>query len=101
MGYENLEQIARIPEIDVIFLGPFDMSQSLGIPGEVNHPKIQEVAERVLKVSKSFGKAAGIFVLNGEQAKIRAQQGFQYITIGMDVMLLSNIYKSELSKARG
>lgn len=95
---DNLEEIAAVPGIDVIFLGPFDMSQSLGIPGQVSHSKIQKAAERVLNVSKKAGKAAGIFVSNGEEAKARIEQGFQYVTIGMDVTLFSKICKMELSK---
>lgn len=100
IGLENLEQIAEVPGIDVIFLGPFDMSQSLGIVGQVNHPMIEEVAERVLWISKSAGKAAGIFVSDGEQAKLRAKQGFQYITIGIDVSLLGKACRNEINKAK-
>ena len=100
IGLDNLEEIVKVPSIDVIFLGPFDMSQSLGIPGQVNHPLIEQAAERVLKVSKSAGKAAGIFVSTGEQAKLRREQGFQYITIGMDVTLFGIVCKNEIAKAK-
>lgn len=100
IGLDNLEEIAKVPEIDVIFLGPFDMSQSLGIPGQVNHPLIEEAAERVLKICKEAGKGAGIFVSSGEQAKLRKDQGFQYITIGMDVMLLGMAGKEAVSKTK-
>ncbi len=96
----NIDEIAQIPEIDVIFLGPFDMSQSLGIPGEVNHPLIKEAANKVIRVCQANGKAAGIFVSSGEQAKIKMQEGFQYITIGMDTTLFSKICSQEISKAK-
>ena len=97
-GLDNLEEIVKVPEVDVIFLGPFDMSQSMGIPGEIYHPKVQDAAQRVLKLSKAAGKAAGIFVPNGEQAKIRIEQGFQYIALGLDTMLFASACKHELSK---
>lgn len=99
-GLLNLESIAEIPDIDVIFLGPFDMSQSLGIPGEIYHPKVEAAAERVLKVTKAAGKAAGIFVTDGEQAKRRIAQGFQYITINVDTTIFGKAYKNELEKAK-
>lgn len=86
-GLSNLEEIVKIPEIDVIFLGPFDMSQSLGVPGQVYHPLVEEAAEKVLRITKAAGKAAGIFVTDGEQAKKRIEQGFQYVTINMDITL--------------
>lgn len=99
-GLDNLDEIVKTPGVDIVFLGPYDMSQSLGIPGQVNHPMIEEVAERVLKACKAAGKAAGIFVGNGEQAKLRAEQGFQYITIGMDVTLFASVCRNEISKAK-
>ncbi len=97
-GLDNLEEIVKVPEIDVIFLGPFDMSQSLGIPGQIYHPMIEAAAERVLKLSHSSGKAAGIFVSNGEQAKLRIQQGFQYVALGLDITLFASACKNELKK---
>ncbi|MDR3200751.1 MAG: hypothetical protein LBT68_04770 [Spirochaetales bacterium] len=85
---ENLDAICRVPEIDVIFLGPYDMSQSMGITGQVGHPRIQEAARKVVETAKKYGKAAGIFAGSGEAAKERAQQGFQYITVGTDAVFL-------------
>lgn len=99
-GLDHLEEIAQIPEVDVIFLGPFDMSQSMGIPGEVNHPLIKEAAEEVVRVCKAYNKAAGIFVTDGQQAKTKMQEGFQYITIGMDITLFSKICKSQIEKVK-
>lgn len=100
-GLEVLEEIAAVPCVDVIFLGPFDMSQSLGVPGEVYHPEVEKAAERVLDVCGKSGKTAGIFVLDGEQARRRAQQGFKYITINLDAALIGNACRRELESARG
>jgi 4-hydroxy-2-oxoheptanedioate aldolase len=93
---DNIEEIAKIPEIDVVFLGPFDMSQSWGIPGQINHPLIEDACNRVLDACKSAGKAAGIFVLDGQQAKMRAEQGFQYITISLDVTIFAKACRNEI-----
>lgn len=98
---DNLEEIAKIPEIDVIFLGPFDMSQSLGIPGQLNHPLIQEASEHILKISHLYGKAAGIFAIGGEQARMRAEQGFRYIALGIDVTLFAKSCRQEIAIFRG
>lgn len=97
---ENLEEICTVPDVDVIFLGPYDMSQSMGIRGQVSHPRIEEAAEYLVKTCRAAGKAAGIFAGNGEIAKRRADQGFQYITIGMDVTLFANICKAEIAKTK-
>ena len=93
---ENLEEICQIPEIDVIFLGPYDMSQSLGVLGQVTHPKVEEAAQRVLKVTEKYNKVAGIFAGSGSIAKERAKQGFRYITISLDTILFGQKCKQEV-----
>lgn len=97
---ENLEEICAVPDVDVIFLGPYDMSQSMGIRGQVTHQRIEEAAEYLVKTCRAAGKAAGIFAGNGEAAKKRADQGFQYVTIGMDVTLFANVCRAELAKTK-
>ncbi len=101
IGLENIEEIASVPEVDVIFLGPFDMSQSLGIPGQVTHPLVEDAAQRVLDACKKYNKAAGILAMSGKQAIQRVDQGFQYVPIGLDITLMANAFKYEISKAKG
>jgi 4-hydroxy-2-oxoheptanedioate aldolase len=84
---ENLDAICQVPEIDVIFLGPYDMSQSMGITGQVGHPRVQEAARKVADTTKKYGKVAGIFAGSGEAAREYVKQGFQYITVGTDAFL--------------
>jgi 4-hydroxy-2-oxoheptanedioate aldolase len=93
---ENLDTICQVPGIDVIFLGPYDMSQSMGITGQVTHPRIQEAAEKVVTTAKKYGKVAGIFAGSGAIAKERAAQGFQYITLSVDTVLFAAKCKEEL-----
>lgn len=99
-GLENIEAIAATPGVDVIFFGPFDMSQSMGIPGQVENQRIQEAAEIVLAACKKYGKIAGIFCGTPEAAKVRADQGFKYISIGMDVTLIGSYLKDVISRAK-
>ncbi len=99
-GLEKLDKIAAVPEVDVIFLGPFDLSHSLGIPGQVEDPRIKDAERRIIQVCENHGKAAGIFVVNGEAAAARASQGFRYITIAMEAMFLSAAAKEALETAR-
>ena len=93
---ENLEEICQIPEIDVVFLGPYDMSQSLGVRGQVTHPKIEEAAQKILDVTKKHNKIAGIYAGGGAAAKVRAKQGFRYILIGIDTVLFGQKCKQEV-----
>lgn len=101
VGLENLEEICQIPEIDVIFLGPYDMSQSLGVTGQVTHELVENAAKRVIEITKKYNKVAGIFVGNGEIAKQREAQGFQYLAMGMDTTLFSAKCIQEMKSFRG
>lgn len=100
-GLQNIEEIAATPGIDVIFLGPFDMSQSMGIPGETDHPKIQEAAEKLLKTCQKYGKIPGIYCEDAEAAKSRANEGFLYLPIAMDGALISSSLKKVIEDVRG
>lgn len=99
-GLDELERVAAVPDVDVIFLGPFDLSHSLGIPGEVDHPKIRDAEKRVVEACEKNEKAAGIFTTGGEAARRRAEEGFRYLTISMDSLLLRSAATRELEAAR-
>lgn len=99
-GLDSVEKIASVPDVDVIFLGPFDLSHSLGIPGQVENERIREAERRIVAACESCGKAAGIFVVSGEAAARRAREGFRYITISMEAMFLSGAARDALERAK-
>ena len=51
-GIQNLDEILSVPGIDIIFIGPYDLSQSLGLPGNVHHPKVIEQMKLIVKKPK-------------------------------------------------
>lgn len=83
----ELEQIAAVPGIDVLFFGPGDMSQGLGAPGKFDHPKIIETRKRLPEVARKHGKFAGTI---GSIANLHELigLGYQFISIGADVVAL-------------
>lgn len=90
---EHLDEIAAVPGIDVIFVGPFDLSQSMGIPGQVNAPGIRAVAAQVLDATARHGKYAGIFASTVEQALAYRDMGFRYIIVGTDMKYFASACK--------
>lgn len=90
-GAENIDEILTVDGIDVIFVGPYDLSQSLGIPGEVHHPKVVTLMEEVVKKSRAKGKTVGSFVESPEGAHKWIDLGVQYISYGGDTGI---IYKA-------
>lgn len=100
-GLQNLDAIAATPGVDIIFLGPFDMSQSMGIPGQVEHPRIYDAMEQVVAACKKHGKIAGTFCTTPQIARDRAKQGFQFLALGTDASLISTAFKEAIDIARG
>jgi 4-hydroxy-2-oxoheptanedioate aldolase len=84
-GVDNIEEIVSVPHIDVIFLGPYDLSQSLGIPGQVRDPRVIDLMQKCVTTIRNAGKAAGTFADKPEIAKQWIDAGIQYMAIGVDV----------------
>lgn len=84
-GVDNIEEIVSVPHIDVIFLGPYDLSQSLGIPGQVRDPRVIDLMQKCITTIRNAGKAGGTFADNPETAKQWIDAGIQYMAIGVDV----------------
>lgn len=82
------EEICQIPQIDVVFVGPADMSQSLGIPGKSTDPRVVEVAAKVLKTAEKYGKAGGINVTSKADMERYLDLGARYILYSSDTGLL-------------
>ena len=81
---DAIEEICQIPEIDVVFVGPADMSQSLGIPGKSRDSRVVEVACKVIETAEKYGKAGGINVTNAQDMEMYIKRGARYIMYGSD-----------------
>lgn len=92
-GIENLEDILSVEGIDVIFLGPYDLSQSCGVPGQVHHEKVVSSMKDAVKLARKHGKAVGTFTESVENAKKWRDIGVQYISYAVDVGLIMNTFK--------
>lgn len=90
-GVENLEQIVKVPDIDVIFIGPTDLSNSLGVAGQVNHPSVQAAIERIFEVVLASGIKVGIQVPTAEAALKWRERGARYITIQLETLIKPGI----------
>lgn len=96
-GINNLEEIVQVDGIDVIFLGPYDLSQSCGVPGQVNDPKVVDAMKGAVETAKKYGKAVGTFTESPEKAKMWKDIGVQYISYSVDVGIIMNSFK-EITK---
>src|SRR5215813_585009 len=79
-GVENADEMAAIEGVDCLWVGHFDLSVSLGIPGEFDHPKFTKAIDRVVAATRKHGKALGRLVPNVETGiEINSRWGFDFI----------------------
>jgi 4-hydroxy-2-oxoheptanedioate aldolase len=88
-GLQNLGQIARVEGVDGVFIGPADLSASLGYLGNPQHPGAQEAMHDAVKRLKKVGKPAGMLTGVEEEARRYIDWGYQFVAVGADVGLLA------------
>lgn len=82
---EEVEKIAAVKEIDLLFIGPADLSQSMGIPGEWDHPRLWQAFERVARAARSGGIHWAMLPMNLDAARRCVALGCRMLALGMDV----------------
>lgn len=87
-GIENVEAIAAVEGIDGVFVGPADLSTSVGRAGQPNHEEVQRMIRHAFDSIKAAGKAAGILAPAEADAKRYAEWGFDFIAVGIDISLM-------------
>jgi 4-hydroxy-2-oxoheptanedioate aldolase len=95
-GIQNLESILSVEGIDYIFIGPYDLSQSIGLPGEIFNPIVLEKIERIIDTSKFYKKKIGIFTDTKEDILKYKDLGVKMIAYSVDVNIYLNALKSIL-----
>ena len=100
-GLEEVEKIMALPGVDVAWLGHFDLTDSLGIPGQFEHPEFQSAVDRIAKACMDHGKAAGFLDMNPERVRNFRERGFQLLGYGHDVIVFQQALKRGFSEIRG
>ena len=81
---DEIEEIAKIDGVDLIFIGPADLSQSLGVPGDFKNGKIRSTIKRAVEACNANGKYCGTSGLDYEYMGGLIEQGVRFITVGSD-----------------
>lgn len=90
-AYEELEEIASVPGIDMLFFGPADFAHSLGLIHDMGNEKIVEARKRVAEVARKHGKFAGTVGSTGNMKELY-DMGYRFISMGADVLALNQYY---------
>ena len=80
----NLDEIAAVDGVDVLFVGPFDLSLNMGIPTQYSDPRFRAALAKVSTACRAHGKAAGILLSKPEQLEQTVADGFTFIGLGSD-----------------
>ena len=100
-GLANLDAIAATPGIDVLWLGHFDLTNFLGIPGEFDSPKYLEALHAIVAAGRKHGKGLGFMAADADWAKRYREFGFNMIAAGLDHKLLQTAIRQALAPLEG
>ncbi|MFC2046089.1 HpcH/HpaI aldolase/citrate lyase family protein [Chloroflexota bacterium] len=85
VGVRNLGAILDVEGTDLIFIGPYDLSQSLGVPGKIHAPQVRDKVKEIVAQTVARGKAVGIYADTVEDARRWRDLGIQFVAISVDV----------------
>jgi 4-hydroxy-2-oxoheptanedioate aldolase len=96
-GLEAVEEIGAVPEIDVLFIGPYDLSLSLGIIEQFDHPLFEKALEKIINAGKEAGLAVGLQSGNSALLKRVREMGVRFLICGSESSVLLEGYKKTLA----
>lgn len=99
---ENIDEILSVDGIDAVFIGPYDLTASMGITAQFEHPKYIEARNIILESCKKHKVASGIHVVNPDPQEFldRAQEGYQLIAYSLDITILQRDCTKALESIR-
>jgi 4-hydroxy-2-oxoheptanedioate aldolase len=86
---DHLEEIAAVDGVDGVFIGPADLSASLGHPGDPNHAEVRSAIEDAIRCIRALGKAPGILMLDETRARECLELGALFVAVAMDLQILA------------
>ena len=97
---ESLPELLSVPGIDVAYVGPADLSTSLGKPGQTNNPDVNKAIHRVIEVSEEKGIIPGIHTSSLENAQYWINEGMKMVGFCTDIKLILEICKNSVKELR-
>lgn len=97
---EHIEEIVAMDGVDGIFIGPFDLSISMRIPGQFDHPDFIAALERVQKACGDAGKFCMIFAGNPSAVAERFKQGYDAVAYSLDATVLAGAFQADVAEIR-
>ena len=99
-GLQNVEEIAAVPGIDALWIGLYDLTNSLGIPGQMNHPDVLAATDRVFAACQAHNKSPAVLVTSIAEGQAQLQRGFKLIAYSGDLWLYQSALRHGLNTLR-
>ena len=99
-GMANVDAIAAVPGVDVVWLGHFDLTNFMGIPGQFHHPDYLAAVTRIARAAREHGKVAGVMAADEAWAREYHEQGFRLLAYGLDAHLYQRALKTGIEAIR-
>jgi 4-hydroxy-2-oxoheptanedioate aldolase len=99
-GVENAAAIAAVPGVDALFIGPGDLSQSLGVPGQHRHERVAAAVDHTLRATLAAGKICGAMPYDQEQLVEWAEKGIRFLVPGLDTAYLKQALAAQAAMLR-
>jgi 2-keto-3-deoxy-L-rhamnonate aldolase RhmA len=100
----RIDEILSVPGIDATFVGPYDLSMSMGIPGQLSHPDLLAARACLVKATLDRGLAAGIHLVHPDRAETELAtclaEGYRFIALGTDILFLGDACRALAAVAR-
>lgn len=97
---DRVDSIVSVEGVDAVMIGPFDLSQSMGIPGQTRDPRVQEAFQAVIESCNRHGVAPGVHLTDLEDARKWVSQGMRFVTFQYDSQYLLKAFKETVSRLR-
>jgi 2-dehydro-3-deoxyglucarate aldolase/4-hydroxy-2-oxoheptanedioate aldolase len=95
---KNVEKIAAVPGVDVLFVGPADLSTALGVPGQLDSEVFKAAQARIIAAARNAGISAGILSRDSDHADTCLEAGYTFVGVASDAALLASITRSITAK---
>jgi 2-dehydro-3-deoxyglucarate aldolase/4-hydroxy-2-oxoheptanedioate aldolase len=99
-GVRNIDEIAAVPGVDVLWLGHFDLTNFLGIPAQFDHPKYIDAIDRMVAAARKHNKVLGFMSADDDWSRAYWDKGFRLFAYGVDSMLLQGALSTGLTTLR-
>lgn len=101
-GVRNIHEILSVPGIDAVFIGPYDLTASMGITAQFDHPEYIKARDQILQACRERSVFPGIHVVqpNADELLARAKEGYRFLAYSLDITMLMNACTAGLARIR-